>query len=412
MAAVDARAHPDRASQDVAARSTVTATRRTQAAAIGAWLVIVALSVVELWLIAATLDQPAPDQWGFRGFELVLSLSFGSVGALVAARRPENRIGWIALGLSVIGGIQGVVDQYPVFADAAGAPLAAEAARWVAAWIWVIPSVGLMTLLPLLFPTGRLLSPRWRPALLLAVAAVIIQIGSIVLATRPFGPIPPTANPAPYFEQLGGRMAIGYAVQLAAVVVAASSAAVRYRRAQGDERLQMKWVAYAVFFLPFAAAAAFSGFPFGQIALIASGLFAAAAVAIAILRYRLYEIDVIINRTLVYGALSAVLAGVYTASITLSQRVFMAVTGERSDAAIVLTTLIVAATFTPLKARLQSTVDRRIKATPHAGQAAPVLKGTGSDPLRMLGELAELHAAGALTAGEFKAKKAELLTRV
>ena len=160
--------------------------------------------------------------------------------------------------------------------------------------------------------------------------------------------------------------------QIQAATQRAASAVARYRRAHGDERLQMKWLAYAAFFLPFAAAAAFSGLPYGPVALVACGLFAAAAVAIAILRYRLYEIDIIINRTLVYGALSAVLAGVYTASITLSQRLFMAVTGERSDAAIVLTTLIVAATFTPLKSRLQASVDARIKAAPPGGaMAAP-----------------------------------------
>lgn len=386
---------------------------RLRSMAVILWLVTVALALAELWMIAVTLDRPAPDQWGFRGFEAALALSFGSVGALIAARRPENRIGWLLLGVGVVTGVQGFVDQYPVLAKAVSpAPPFVEASRWVAAWIWVIPSIALMTFLPLLFPDGRLLSPRWRLAVLLAVAAMAVQIGSIVLATQPLGPLPPTQNPAAYFERFGPRMAIGYVIQLAAISVAVISVVLRYRRARGEERQQIKWVVYAVVLIPFGAAAGFSTIFLGQVLLIGTGVFAAAAIAIAILRYRLYEIDVIINRTLVYGALSAVLAGVYTASITLSQRLFMAVTGERSDAAIVLTTLIVAATFTSLKTRLQSIVDARVRAAPPAGASAPATVGAGPDPLHMLGQLAELYTAGALTAGEFRAKKAELLSRV
>ena len=337
--------------------------RATRRLPIGLWLVIIGLSLAELWMIAVTLDRPAPDQWGFRGFEAALALSFGSVGALVAARRPENRVGWLLLGVSAVAGVQGIVDQYPILAQARTPELPfAAASRWVAAWIWVIPSVSLMCLIPLLFPDGRLLSPSWRPAALLVLLALAVQIGSIILATQPLGPVPPSANPVPYFERIGPGMAVGYLVQLAAVGAAVIAGLQRYRRARGDERQQIKWIAYGAFFVPFAAVAGFSGVFLGAVALIAAGFFFAAAMAIAILRYRLYEIDLIINRTLVYGVLSAVLAGVYTASITLSQRLFMAITNERSDAAIVLTTLIVAATFTPLKTRLQAIVDRRLKA--------------------------------------------------
>ena len=85
---------------------------------IALWLLIVALSLVELWMIAVTFDRPAPDQWGFRGYEATLALSFGSVGALVAARRPENRIGWLLVAVALITAFQGIVDQYPVLAAA------------------------------------------------------------------------------------------------------------------------------------------------------------------------------------------------------------------------------------------------------------------------------------------------------
>ena len=336
--------------------------RVARLAATSIWVAIVVLAVVEVWMIAVTVDR-AFEGWGFRGFEAVLSLSFGSVSALIATRRPDNRIGWLLLGTSLIAAVQGIVDQYPVLAEAGDPDLPfAERARWLAAWIWVIPSVVLVSLLPLIFPDGRLLSRRWRAAVLLAVVAVAVQIGSIILATRPFGPLPPTTNITPYFEQLGPRMALGYGLYLAAAAVAAGSLVVRYRRAGGVERQQIKWVAYAAVVGALGAALGLTPIFLGQVFFIATALLASAAIGIAILRYRLYDIDLIINRTIVYGALSAILAGVYTASITLSQRLFMAVTGERSDAAIVLTTLIVASTFTPLKARVQGGVDRRLKA--------------------------------------------------
>jgi hypothetical protein len=370
------------------------------------WLLIVFLSLATIWMIAVTIDRPTPQQWGFRGFEPALALSFGSVGALVATRRPENRFGWLLVGVSVVAALQGIVDQYPVLADAAtpALPLAAES-RWVAAWIWTIPSILFMTVVPLTFPDGRLISPRWRPAVLLAITALAVQIGLIVLSSEPFGPLPPVANPAPYFARFGPLWATGYALQLAAIVVAVSAGVQRYRAARGEVRQQIKWVAYAGVFLVLTAPAAFSGIVAGEILLIAAAFFASAAMAIAILRYRLYEIDIIINRTLVYGALSAILAGVYTASIGLSQRLFSAVTGDRSDAAIVLTTLIVVSLFTPIKTRLQTIVDKRLK-TPSAPPAP------GSPSLDALAQLDALRVRGIVTQAEFDAKKAELLARV
>jgi hypothetical protein len=207
-------------------------------------------------------------------------------------------------------------------------------------------------------------------------------------------------------------MALGYLVQFGAICVALASAVIRYRRAVGDVRQQLKWTAFAGMFLIFTAPAGFSGNPIGAVLLTANAFLACVAIAVAILRYRLYEIDVIINRTLVYGALSAVLAGVYTASITLSQRVFMAVTGERSDAAIVLTTLIVASTFTPLKGRLQAMVDTRLKTARPAAAPTEAGRSASADAAEVLVKLDQLRLSGGLTRAEFEAKKADLLSRV
>jgi len=333
--------------------------RIVAASAFGAILV---LAAVEVWMIAVTFDRPS-EQWAFRGYEAVLALTFGSVGALIAARRPENRIGWLLLGLSFASGALGIVDQYPVLAEAANPPLpSAEGARWIGAWLWVIPATGIVSFFPLIFPDGRLLTPPWRLAVFFAFAAAAVLVGSIILASRPIGPLPPTTAVTPYFERFGLLMAPGFVLYLAAAGVAASSLVLRFRRAGGEERQQIKWVAYAGVLLVPGAAFGIAPIFLGQVLFIGVGCFAGAAIAMAILRYRLYEIDVIINRTIVYGALSAILAGVYTASIALSQRLFVSLTGERSDAAIVLTTLVVVSLFTPVKTRLQLVVDRRLKA--------------------------------------------------
>lgn len=404
--------------------ATASVPRTAQRIALALWLAVVGMVLVELWMIAVTLDRPTPVQWGFRGFEAILTLSFGSVGALVAARRPENRIGWVLLLLlGIVGGVQAVLDQYPVLADAADPPGPfGDAARWVAAWIWVIPALAIVAFVPLIFPDGRLISGRWRAAVLFASVAMLIQVGSIIIAMRPLGTLPPTVNVARYFEYFGPIFLLSYLPFLAAAGVAAASLVVRYRRARGDERQQIKWVAYAQIVVAVGAIGGTSPLVLGQLFFIGTIFFAAAAFAIAILRYRLYEIDLIINRTLVYGTLTALLAGVYTASIALSQRVFVAATGEESDAAIVLTTLIVVSLFTPLKTRLQTLVDTRFKPAPSPGTvpaATPVATTddsgrtpTHAEAVELLARLAELHRAGALTGGEFRAKKADLLRRI
>ena len=381
------------------------------------WLVIVTLSLVELWMIAVTLDRPTPGLWGLRGWEL-LSLAFGSVGALIARRQRGNRIGWLLLGIGLATGCTGIVNQYPILTDATGRSLPlADAARWTSAWIWVVLAFCLM-LLPLLFPDGRLLSPRWRAAVTLALGATGTMIASIIIAVEPIGAIPASPLVATIGDQTSPLMMAGFVLYVGGALTSAASVVVRYRRAGTEQRQQIKWFAVAgTLFVP-GAVAGLSPSLVGQVFLLACALFAAAAIAIAILRYRLYEIDLIINRTLVYGALSAILAGVYTASITLSQRVFMAVTGERSDAAIVLTTLVVAATFTPLKTRLQAVVDARLKAAQpphrveHGMASATGTPASSTQAFELLTSLAGLRRSGDLTRAEFEVAKASLLSDV
>jgi hypothetical protein len=370
------------------------------------------LSLAELWMIAVTLDRPTPDQWSFRGFEVVLGLSFGSVGALVGTRRPGNRVGWLLVSMGLISAVMGIVDQYPVVSDAAPNPLPyAELARWISAWIWVLGAAGLASFVPLFFPDGRLLSARWRVAVLLALVATGTLVASIIVVIRPIGPLAASPMVAIVSERLTFFMWAGLILYLSALAAAAVSLVQRYHYARSDERQQIKWVAYAAVIVAVGAVPGMSPILLGQAFFAAAAAFLAVAIGIAILRYRLYEIDLIINRTLVYGALSAILAGVYTASITLSQRLFMATTGERSDAAIVLTTLIVAATFTPIKTRLQATVDRGIKGPASASSEAGK-SSSSREACEALARLIDLNASGALTPEEFQTGKARLLEKL
>lgn len=371
------------------------------------WLVILGLGIAEFAIIAATADVPVPDQWGFRGYEAGMGIVFGLVAALIASRRPENRVGWLLLACSLIIAAQGVVTQWPVLAASDPTLPFLDLARWVRAWIWPIPNVGYVAVTLLLFPDGHLPGPRWRPALVLAGLATTVSVGTLIVASRPIGPVPPSTAMTDYVSAIGPIVLVGPILVAVASAVGGAGVFFRYRHADPVVRDQIKWVAWAGAVTVPGVALGLTPLPAGQLLLIASAFLAATAIGIAILRYRLYEIDVLINRTIVYAALSAVLAGVYSATITLSQKLFSAVTNESSDAALVLTTLVLVSLFTPLKTAIQSGVDRRWKPAPAADPGAPV-----GDPIELLGRLAPLHAAGVLSDDEYRAKKAELLARV
>jgi hypothetical protein len=202
------------------------------------------------------------------------------------------------------------------------------------------------------------------------------------------------------------------ALLLIVVVIGATAVFSRVRGADADERRQIKWFAYAaaIFLIAFVVNAIARYVPslIGVTNILAGAALSAVpvAVGIAILRNRLYDIDLIINRTVVYVLLTAVLAGVYTATVALFQRMFVAISGQNSDLAIVMTLFVLATVFTPVKNTLQATVDRRIKpAESHVARTAA--RVSGIDDLLML---SELHDRGVLTDEEFAAKKRQLLS--
>jgi hypothetical protein len=310
---------------------------------------------------------------------LVLALS--TMGALIAMRRPENRVGWILLAAGVAMGTALSTDGYAEFslADPSGRLPGTEWMAWAAQWILVLGLGQVMAFLPLVFPNGRLLSHRWRPVGWLAAVAL-----AMIGLTRAFAPgqleeYPEIENPLG-MDMLGGTFwsflnVPGWALFMVSSVLSATSMVVRLRRAGGVERQQLKWFASAAALVAFAIVAAFTAYAFTavvymtdaptpyleavQLFLLASLIGLPIAVGVAILRYRLYDIDLIINRTLVYGSLTAILALVYLGGVVGLQGAFRALTGQESTLAVVASTLAIAALFNPLRRSVQAFVDRR-----------------------------------------------------
>ena len=331
-------------------------------------------------LLFVNREVPTPEVWGFRGFTGLLVVPYGAVGWLVATRRPANPIGWIFLGMLFGGALMLTTYEYALARDIAGrdVPLG-ELAAWVQGWLWLVTAIGGSLLLFLLFPDGRLPSPRWRVVLVVGLVAIAVAVVVIGLApvqqTSPgfFPSLYPFGNPygVQGADWLLAAIVVAVAVSNLCLVAAALGRVWRLRVASGVERRQLAWITYASAFVPITAVAGTIAYPNELLEALNIASFGVIAVAagVAILRYRLYDIDIIVNRTLVYVPLTAIVAGLYSASVALFQRLFVAVTGETSDAAIVVSTLILAASFTSLKNWLQARVDKRFKEALDAGPA-------------------------------------------
>jgi hypothetical protein len=300
------------------------------------------------------------------GIDAALALAFPTVGAIIASRRPGNAVGWIFCAIGLCGGASIFFAQYGIYALVTNPDSlpAGVIATWIATWVW-LPSVTLtITFLLLLFPHGRLLSPRWRPVAWLA--ATVTMAGTALLAIVPWDlldPGVPAQNPVGV-ESLG-YLGIAppvpiFLIGIPTTLLSVASLVLRFRRSRGEERQQLKWFVYAgvlivgALFVPLLVPGAASS----VLQLLVMPLLPV-AVGVAIMRYRLYEIDLLINRTLVYGALTALLAAVYVASVVSLQGALRALTGQESQLAVVASTLLIAAIFNPLRRRIQALVDRR-----------------------------------------------------
>jgi hypothetical protein len=322
-------------------------------------------------------------KWRDQAILLVAIIGAPLLGGLIASHRPRNPYGWLWCGLGLGAALWMIAQTYYTFAMTVGVGslLARNLVLFVGAWVgWVVVT----TLLPcvlLLFPDGKLPSRRWRFLMwpVVAAGAVLLISGLFASGLSPFAP---TFNPFAVGGVIGDVITsirdVGMRVFLIAVIPAALSLVFRFHRAGGTERQQIKWLAYAAVLFGSIISIGVLGYEdlfsrtlstlhvavgFSRtlstilVALGFAGLYI--AVGVAILRHRLYAIDFVINRTLVYGSLTAVLAAVYLGGVLVLQHAFRALTGEESQFAVVASTLIIAALFIPLRRRIQSFIDRR-----------------------------------------------------
>ena len=327
---------------------------RTRALAWLAWT-LCALCVA-LAVVTALLGYQTPVVGPFVTGAGVALLVYPTVGALVISRRPKNAVGYILLGLGIVLEVQIFASAYSSYARLGhpDLPLDESLGYWLTPWN-IGPTVLLgMVLLVLLFPDGHLPASYFRGVVWMAVG------GAALVSLWWFTWSEETA--------LGRLVAMmgkfGLTVIFLSCVASVFAILERLQSADARERQQLKWFGYgaavfliAVFFLMMADAQTSAWLAF---AVIVGGLSAIPmTVGIAMLRYRLYDVDVIINRTLVYGVLTATLVALYFGSIVLLQTVFVGLTGQKSTLAVVASTLVIAALFQPLRRRLQSFIDRR-----------------------------------------------------
>jgi PAS domain S-box-containing protein len=344
-----------------------------------AWLawymcaVSLALTVLGLLFLVTSKSHTGAPAYDYWLVNTVVAISFSTVGGMIASRLPpQNPIGWIFCTIGLLAGMRLFVAEYAIATLLAepGSLLSkfpgGEALAWVSSWLWV-SHLGLFVFLALLFPDGRPPSSRWRYFAWLV--GVVAAVGTVAVALWPetargFDPVNHPLGIEFATDTINPVETIVYALGL----IAAASLLVRLRRSTGVERQQVKWFAYAVAVL--AASATLAYVVSESMGVVWLGLLSSVlvivgvvglpvAVGIAILRYHLYNIDLLINRTLVYSSLTAVLAAVYLGSIVLFQVIFRVLTGRESQLAVVVSTLAIAALFTPLRRRIQSFIDRR-----------------------------------------------------
>jgi hypothetical protein len=296
-------------------------------------------------------------------------LAFSTVGALVASRQPGNPVGWLFCAASLLAGISFAGQFYADYALVAepGAAPGGRLALWLSVWL-IAPALSALTLFAVLFPNGRLLTPRWRLVAWAALASGVALAGSLAFqpGTLDDRNFPGVRNPAG-IPGAGGAIevveTVAVGLALGALLAAVASLVVRFRRAVGVERQQLKWIAFSgalaaaglVAVLPITAS------PWDDVVFVIaflSTLGVPISAGLAILRYRLYDIDLVVNRTLVYGTLTALLAGTYLGFVLLLQLALGPVT-EGNELAVAVSTLAVAALFRPARRRIQGVVDRR-----------------------------------------------------
>jgi signal transduction histidine kinase len=342
------------------------------------WALAVAVTTVSVVFLVLTFDSPSPaGQFGPRGFSDVFAVIFATTGAVVASRRSENAIGWILLGTGIGSALQALWNNYAIYAlvDEPGAPGGTWSA-WFLEWTW-IPLTGAFAVVFLLFPSGHAISARWR--WLLVASIVTMAVASVANALVPqlpsFGgvPNPIWQGPPVLLDIAGATLALFLMAQAAGAV----GLVVRFRRSSGEERLQLKWLVLAAGMLSlslglFGVVAAVGGVEEASTGadwlenlVVLSLLSIPVTIGIAIQKYRLYDVDLVINKTVVYGALAVFITLVYVAIVVGVG----AAIGARSNTALsAAAAAVIALVFQPARRRAQHLANRLVygkRATPY-----------------------------------------------
>jgi hypothetical protein len=329
------------------------------------WALAMLALVVAVWLHNLLVQAGRPDLMTLDPLLVVAGVSAATVGAVVASRRPAHPVGWLLLAFGLFLGATGATAGYGPYGLLVR-PGALPAASLLA---WYYPAfataaLACMGFVMLLTPTGSLPSPRWRWWARVAAAAPLAGLLAVPLVPPPLGSYQALDSPFDLHTLDGVLLVtdqVTLAVTIVAIMVAAGSLVVRFRRARGVERQQLRWVALAAALAGLAAAVALPALALGATGLIGSvaAQFCVAvlpvAVGAAVLRYRLYDLDRIISRTLGYGLLTVLLGGGY-AGVVLGLGQLL---GRDSSLVVAAATLAVAAAFQPARRRIQRVVDRR-----------------------------------------------------
>jgi signal transduction histidine kinase len=367
--------------------------RRGRTTALAFGLGTLAIAAAAATAALAILNRASlPDLDAADPTSIVIPIGIGVVGALVASRQPRNPTGWLFLFIAVVGGLQGVEDQYVRFAvvtHPGSLPMVAWAA-WLNSWtLYLIFPAGAVALLMLLLPDGRLPSRRWRP--LIPIAVVSTAATSVLTALSP-GPLAMSSNGVNYLPPtnpvgvalLQGVFTTGssttglnsatWFVGLAVLLVAAAAPLVRMRRSKGEQRQQLKWIAYAVLttavaIIPFSflAGTVLPNWTFDIPIVVGFGIALPAAAGVAIFKHRLYDIDIVISRTLVFGSLAVFITAVYV-GIAVGIGAAIGGGGKPNLGLSIVATAIVAVGFQPLRERLERVANRLVygkRATPY-----------------------------------------------
>jgi hypothetical protein len=333
------------------------------------WALCVGLFALTLVLLLIT--PPIRNTWSEAWPEAlsvllrVMELTFPTVGALIASQRPKNPIGWILCGTGLFTGVRSFAEAYADF-GLVGRPGVLPAAEYMA-WLWSwprVPVAGLASaLLLVVFPDGKLLNRSWWAVVWMAVGGSALV--ALFMALDPSWNNPLALERGVFKDLVEPLGRIGFVLLIVSWLCAAIALLIRVDKGSPVERQQIKWLAYfaILMFVGFAfVGAGWFGSNWNYWAeILSSAAFNClpVGVGIAILKYRLYDIDLLINRTLVYGALTGILALVYLGGVVALQALFRYLTGQGSQLAIVASTLAIAALFGPLRRRIQAFIDRR-----------------------------------------------------